>query len=333
MADAFNRGFGPGFQQSSDEPQALVSWVQLEVPSQVVPEGETVGLSPGGAQVAITLDCPMGGFQISVITPNYPVGSYSTMKRIDLDGPDRQRVEVRGLVNVERNTIKDVVDYEIPVGCLQEYIFQTWNSAGDLIDELRLSPPQTLTDNCGTDQILRDLMNPQGTIDTSFCLGVIEEVNYNIRSGVFNVIGRRDPVVVTDSQEFARGTLRFISHTRDELYDLRRLVATLGNPLLFQMRHVYELGRRGVLYMMPLNVRERWLPDARIPQHVFEVEFVEVSPPPASLILTKPGIPFDAAAGTNAEFPSGGMKQRYGTFQGMSATGKSFSEVFFDPVP
>ena len=318
---------------ASAVPEARVTSAQLEAPDVVVPEGETTGVSPGGAQIAITLDCVMAGFHISLITPNYSSGSYSTMRRIDLDSPTRKRVEVRGIVKIPRNTIVDIVDYEIPVGCLQEYIFQTWNSSGTLIDELRLQPPQTLAENCGMTQILRDLMRPQDTIDVSFCLGTITEMDYAIRSGVFNVIGRRDPVVVNDSQEFARGTLSFMSRNRQELYDLRELLTTLANPLLFQLRHVYELGRDGVLYMMPLGVRERWLPDGRIPQHVFDVEFVQVSPPPTAVVLTKEGIPFNSAVGSDPDWPTGGLLQRYGTFQVLSSSGKDFSEVYFDPVP
>ena len=172
-------------------------------------------------------------------------------------------------------------------------------------------------------------MNPQDTIDISFCLGVFESMEYTVRAGVFNVIGRRDPVIMTDTTEMGRGTLRFISHNRDELYDLRRLLVTMPNPLLLQVEHKYELGRDGVLYFMPLSVAERWLPDARIPQHVFEAEFIEVSPPPLSDVLTKSGIPFDVAL-LDPTFPHGGMKQRYATYAAMALSGKDFSDVFFD---
>ena len=252
------------------------------------------GTSPLGAEMTIEMDCLRGGFHISLVVPANNPAWRAEVTRIDLDDPSNGQIKVRGLTDIPPSTINNLVDYEIPVGCKQEYIYSVWDGT-TLADELRLYPPESLRETCGVNYVLRDLMNPQESISVNFCFGTIDTMSYAIRAGIFNVIGRRDPVVVTDSQEMARGTLRFLSHNRDELYDLRRLLTELGNPLLFQLAHKYELGRKGVMYMMPLATTERWLPDGRIPQHVFEVEIVEVSAPPTSHILTKSGIPFDTS--------------------------------------
>ena len=233
-----------------------------------------------------------------------------------------------GLQDIPPNTIKNVVDYEIPVGCLHRYIFGAWLD-GELIDAVTVEPPETLRDDCGQVRILRDLLNPQETIDISFCFGVFEEMAYAVRAGVFNVIGRRYPSLLPTAWKWGRGTLRFISHNRDELYDLRRLLTEAASPLLFQLEHMYELGRSGVFYIMPMSVTERWLPYARLPQHVFEAEIVEISPPPLSEVITKSGIPFDVVIG-DATFPNGGLKQRYTAYTELSLSGQTYSEVFFD---
>ena len=85
-----------------------------------------------GTEITATIDCLHSGMLLSVIVDNYPAGTLSKVTRIDLDNPGQGEIGVRGLVDIPPSAIKNVVDYELPVGCRHQYVFGAWSAAGAL---------------------------------------------------------------------------------------------------------------------------------------------------------------------------------------------------------
>ncbi len=251
--------------------------------------------------IEVTPDCALGGYMIHVSVPSTSHGASVARHHLDTGG----LTPVRGLQKLPGNTEMQIIDYEAPLSSSIYYILyedgpgydmadpNTWGDRVKLGDTLNtLAPDKPFDQVCGTQFYLRWLFDPE-VMSNSFCLGPIEEVDYAPRAGVFTIIGRRDPIVVVDSQETARGTIRFISRTRGELGALRALLAVKAQSSLLQLPAEYGLGNDGLLYFQPLQVRERWLhPDGRKPFHAFDIDFVQISPPAMTESLRKAGIPF-----------------------------------------
>jgi hypothetical protein len=207
-------------------------------------------------------------------------------------------------------------------------------------------------------QYLRDLHSP--FVVSDFCLGALDSFQYDIRSGVFSVLGRPAPVVVVDSRSTASGQLIFINQGsgaegRSALLALQDLFRS-GHPMLLQVLSDYEVGH-GELYFQPTSINDRWIgPDARRPEHALEVNFIEIDPPKGQVILYQIGIPLSAEPGTELvktpeyvdwpgdtnplfgmRFCEGGLKERYDTCDGVlykdmtTGTKRTCNEVFHSP--
>ena len=264
-----------------------------------------------GPYIDASVDCIRGGYEVKVLVP---AGSDMAVSRRSVEHGGV--MPVRGMQKLTGSTAMRIIDYEAPIKGEVEYILyeKTRSTRGvhdDWVELASITPPR-FEDVCGKEQILRLVFNPW-EMTGDFCLGEINEVDYETRSGIYPVIGRRDPVVVVDQQETARGVLRFISKDRQQLHTLRRLLTETAQPMLLQLDPDYELGKHGVLWFQPLTVREMWLlPDARRPEHLYEVDFVEISPPAATAVFEKHGIPFGLTNGRHwrgEDYPHGGWIQ------------------------
>jgi len=251
--------------------------------------------------------------------------------------------DVNGLGNVTipaspKLETKAIVDYEINIE--DGYIYWIHDDAKAIVtgreNAVRVDP---LLDTCQSQlsnpHYLRDLQDPANNVTSEFCLGTLDQLDYEIRSGVFSVLGRPAPVVVVDSRSTAKGRLTFLSsgdvaeEVRTSLHELQSLFR-LGHPMMLQTVKSYELGG-GQLYFQPTNVSDRWIgSDARRAEHALEVDFIEIDPPRGRVILRNIGIPLSAEPGTvltrtsdyvdsensvnplfGIKFCDGGMKEQY----------------------
>lgn len=280
-------------------------------------------------------DCITGGYSVVVaFSSAVPDESTWTLYRYD----DVGRSVVRGAVGqtVAGTGIASVVDYEAPISSFIAYqvVVSDYGNA-----EVTVPP---LIETCPAGQYLRDLLDPDVHFTTSFCLGVLESTESTVRSGVYSVLGRPAPIVVVDTRETETGVLRFISRTREELRDLRAVLSR-GTPMLLQVEKEYDLGRNGVLYFQPSSFVDRWaLPNAKIPQHVIEVNYTVIDAPSYTTIFFRYGIPFDLDVNPSGEeitdgpltgrtYCQGGLLQRFPTYDALFASGLTYAETYYQP--
>ena len=223
--------------------------------------------------------CEFGGNTVDVASTYSAFSVYR-----EIVGVADSLAPVRGLVDIT-GTIGSVIDFEIPLDkSIKYYLLEGATAPVTFANCLHQSSVTVapLMTACSTKQYMRDLFSPTVDFTSDFCLGQIDQASYEVRAGVFAVIGRRAPVVVVDQASTAKGTLRFITRNAAELAHLRDSFRS-PDPMLLQTVD-FDLGGTGALYgqlyFQPLNITEKWMIDGRLKTHVFEVEYVEIDPPP-----------------------------------------------------
>jgi hypothetical protein len=239
---------------------------------------------------------------------------------------------VRGLTNMAPGTFTSVIDFEIPLEGTITYHIRD-DVAAVIVASITVP---AFSDMCNTDMILRDLLSPEFSGTTRFCLGTIQPVNRAIRAGVFSVINRSAPVVTVDSEETGRGTLVFLARDVNELYILRALFLS-PDPMLLQTSDYNFTWIDGLLYFQPLSIVETWMPDATIPTHKFEVEFVEIAPPPLTTVFSREFILYNwvptGLPGETGAKSRRGLLQRHTIYDTLTNSGMSYAAALFDTSP
>lgn len=226
---------------------------------------------------------------------------------------------VTRITNLKRETVRcldathvttatyGVVDVEMPID-VEVWYEMTWTSdtaSGD--NTSVVSPPASgagfvVSDTTGQSFIVRDLFKQTASFATDWTLGPLNDEEVNVRGGVFNVIGREDPVVVVDVRESIRGTMRLITTTRTASEQMREIV-TSGSPLLLQIPDEYMVGDNGVLFFQPTKTSvKRPLSDGVLPQRIFDIDYVQISRPPAAVTFPVPGTTYDTVNSTYASY-------------------------------
>ena len=230
--------------------------------------------------------CEFGGNTVDVASTYSAFSVYR-----EIVGVADSLAPVRGLVDIT-GTIGSVIDFEIPIDkSIKYYLLEGATAPVTFTNRLHQSSVTVapLVNGCSETQYLRDLFSPTVDITSDFCLGAIEAQAFEVRAGIFPVIGRRAPVVVVDQASTAKGTLRFISRDAAELAHLSDSFRS-PDPMLLQTID-FDLGGvgrlYGQLYFQPLNINERWMVDGRLKTHVFEVEYVEIDPPPLTSLYQR----------------------------------------------
>jgi len=239
---------------------------------------------------------------------------------------------VRGLTDMQPGAFTSVIDFEIPLeGTITYTVMEVPTST-----VVASYTVPAFSDVCNTDMILRDLLSPEFSGTTQFCLGTIQPVNRAIRAGVFSVINRSAPVVTVDSEETGRGTLVFLARDINELYILRALFLS-PDPMLLQTSDYNFTWIDGLLYFQPLSIVETWMPDATIPTHKFEVEFVEIAPPPLTTVFRREFILYDwtplGLPGETGAKSRRGLLQRHTIYDTLTNSGMSYATALFDTSP
>jgi hypothetical protein len=263
-------------------------------------------------EVAPSVFCSYAGNSIDIL----PIQEVAFSVYRQVVGED-EVTPVRGLQNIVGAVLTNVIDVEVPLGKRIRYILLEGPTVPVNFETATVRVEreiESIESRCGYTQVLRDLFSPIMDFTTEFCLGQISQTQYSTRAGVSSVLGRRSPAVAVDKSDTAKGTLIFIAQNEDELFILRDKFAD-PDPMLLQTIS-YNLGDEdGLLYFQPLNVTEKWLPDARVNKRVFEVEYVQVAPPPLTVIFRRDLTTYSEL---NAEFAD---------YDSLLASGMSYGEA------
>lgn len=261
--------------------------------------------------------CEFGGNTVDVASTYSAFSVYR-----EIVGVADSLAPVRGLVDIV-GTIGSVIDFEIPIDkSVRYYLLEGATAPVTFANRLHQSSLVVgpLMTACGKTQFLRDLFSPTADFTSDFCLGAIDQAQYEVRAGVFPVIGRRAPVVVVDQASTAKGTLRFISRSAAELAHLRDSFRS-PDPMLLQTVD-FDLGGTGALYgqlyFQPLNITEKWMVDGRLKTHVFEVEYVEIDPPPLTAQYQRGLATWDD------------VNTAYASWNAIIATDMTFADLLYD---
>lgn len=197
----------------------------------------------------------------------------ATIYRVTPEGPQ----PVRGALNKAVIGNLNAADYEAPQNATLTYFARI--SDGTMTQD---SLPVTVTGQVdrGGDYLF-GLVNPLA----GMAVNVVgfSELSRSSRQEVVTVIGRPDPVVVSDVLQYPTGTMTVATLTDSERLNLLSLAAG-GTILAFSPRYT-NYGFSDVWYLSVSRLTEQRV--SRIgtrPERLFTMEFQRVSPPPANFV-------------------------------------------------
>lgn len=196
-----------------------------------------------------------------------------TVFRITRDGT----AAVRGAFNKEALNAFVGADYEAPQNTPLAYFVRY----GDGI-QTRDSPVVSVvgTVDRGAD-VLFSLTNPLAWLRVNVNIG--PDLTSRGRQDAVQVVGRRDPVVVSDVRLFPNGTLTVITLTDSERNDLNAMLST-GQVIAFSPREP-TYGFSDVWYLSIGDVTERRTTALGLESsRFFDLQFQRVAPPPADFV-------------------------------------------------
>lgn len=227
--------------------------------------------------------------------------------------------------------VVQVADFEIPIDVTVQYEFRVYKPDGlggyTEKDRIRLDPTSLRIEGCTTSYTLRDLFYGQLSVTSSFELGTLPDMETEMRVGEFTIINRQDPVVVFDTRSSGRGVLPVITRSEEETITLRDILR-YGNPLLFQYDSEYmiDYDTLGYMYLQPLRFTEvRIIPDGRDPRRRFDIEYVQIGPPPAVVQLSTFGA-IIYGGGAPPE-PPGSLAASFVDYDDMSSMGLTYADL------
>lgn len=197
----------------------------------------------------------------------------ATIYRVTPDG----RQAVRGAFEETISGALNAADYEAPQNTTLTYFARV--SDGTSTQESTLVTVAGMVDR-GADCIF-GLTNPLGIVPVNV-VG-IPELRSQGRQDVVQVIGRADPVVVSDIRAYPSGTLTIATLTDDERQDVNALLAD-GQVIAFSPRYT-TYGFSDIWYLSVGNVTEKRIsPLGYLPERFIELEVQRVAPPPADFV-------------------------------------------------
>ena len=171
--------------------------------------------------------------------------------------------------------VRPVDDYEYPAGRDVEY------EIAGLTDTETVRQSAIVRRFAGGDSLdhvwLKFVANPQQNRRVDL-VGWGEQVRPS-RSVTFDVVGRQDPVVVTDVHGSRRVTVKVVTHSVDDTKSLDDALSQ-GYPVYFQVPYSLQLP---TLYAVVGDYSIRPLKQSSV-RSMFELPLTEVSAPPASIV-------------------------------------------------
>lgn len=197
----------------------------------------------------------------------------ATVYRVTSDGTQA----VRGAFNVDAAGALVVADYEAPQNTDLTY-FARITDGTQTRDSSPVSAVGTI-DRGG--DVLFGLTNPLASVDV--IVAGAPELRRAGRQEVVQIVGRADPVVVTDVLSQPSGTLSIITLTAEARNAVLGLVAD-GGIVAFSP-HLPTYGFSDVWYLAVASVTEKRLsPIGHLQERQFDIEFQRVAAPPAQFV-------------------------------------------------
>lgn len=197
----------------------------------------------------------------------------ATVYRVTADGNQA----VRGAFQKAVSGVLVAADYEAPQNTTLTYFARVTD--GTSTKDSALVTPAGVVDRGG--DVVFGLTNPLAVLPIN--VQSIPELRSEASRDVVKVIGRSDPIVVSDTRQYPSGTLSLITLTDGERNSLNGLLAA-GSVLAFS---AYDpgYGFADVWYFSVGAVTERRpSPKGSEPSRVFDLEVQRVAPPPADFI-------------------------------------------------
>jgi hypothetical protein len=199
------------------------------------------------------------------------LGSLGALLRVTRQHPSGITVTVRGMdfAPLAADGTFLGYDYEMPVGLPVVYVAEVYADPATLVAS---STPGTATWVTATDW-LKDPLEPSRNMQVQ--LQPPGDITYTTPSGVHNILGRPDPIVVTTIRQAATGQFQFYTASQDER-DRMHYITASGNVLLLQSNQVSGIGS---MYLAPLTVAETPITVRDDPARVWTISYQEVGSP------------------------------------------------------
>lgn len=215
--------------------------------------------------------------RISVVVTRVTAGSPPTWTSVEVQRSDDGGTTwsyVRGANGAATSgSTFTIVDYEAGNGTTVKYRAR----ATYLLSGLPVAGPWVSSSNTSWTAAvdwLKDVNNP--TLNRTVMVVANPVLTRSRPQGVYSVIGRTDPVVVSDVRSLPSGPLQIVTATDQEAVDLLALTAT--DVLFFQPR---PGARMGQMYIAIGEVPETPVVDVyNEPTRVWPLSFVQVTAPP-----------------------------------------------------
>ncbi len=199
--------------------------------------------------------------------------THVTLYRVTPDGSQA----VRSAFNLAVSGAANVADYEAPQNTTLAYYARVTD--GSTTTDSMVVTVTGVVDRGG--DCVFGLTNPLAT--TPVTVVSFPELRSEIRRDVVNVIGRRDPVVVSDVRQYPSGTLTVATLSDGERLSLQSMLAD-GGVIAFSPK-LPTYGFSDIWYLSVGNVNEQRLsPIGHAPERSFIMDVQRVAPPPADFI-------------------------------------------------
>lgn len=219
----------------------------------------TAALDPSSRWVVLQLSCTGA--------------TEATIFRVTDDGTQA----VRGAFEKVISGALNAADYEAPQNAQLTYFARV--SDGVMTQESALVNVTGAVDR--QNDCIFGLTNPLAVVPVNV-VGV-PELRSAGRQEIVQVIGRADPVVVSDIRQYPAGVLTVATLTDDERQDVQALLAS-GQVVAFSPRYS-DYGFSDIWYLSVANVTEKRVSKmGNRPERLIEMEFQRVAPPPADFI-------------------------------------------------
>lgn len=197
----------------------------------------------------------------------------ATIYRVTDDGSQA----VRGYYQKTVSETFNAADYEAPQNTSLQYFARVTD--GVVTHDSAIITVVGVVDR-GGDAVF-NLSNPIATLAVNVVSDT--EKRYSARRDVVEVMGRPDPVVVSDVRGMASGTLTLATLTDSDRIGLLSMLAD-GSLIAFSPRYP-TYGFRDVWYLSIGDVTERRVsPLGRKAERYFDLEYQRIAPPPADFI-------------------------------------------------
>jgi hypothetical protein len=221
--------------------------------------------------MAVTITCTFPQIGTTLVRVQAADGTWTTLESLYRADAWGNNYRVRGGSEVAlAGGVIVVPDEETPLDTDVTYTAVVRKGSSKQTGTVTVHPP---TDR--PDRTFLSLADSPGSVVTPH-MESIPEIVRETNVGIYEVLGRVNPVVATGTMGSRKGTMTLLTATQDETDHLWSL-ADKGDVLLFRTTREYGVG---ILYFVILEITENRITRlGMFAQRRFTVEFVETDPP------------------------------------------------------